>query len=124
MITTHSDRIVIPKDFARAIIKILISKKDIIDNQVYNIGNSKQNYSKKSIALKVKKYIKKDVEIIFTRKSNDKRNYKVDFSKIRKQLKFETKYDVDYGIKEILKYIRKNKQNKFNKMGNYKISKN
>ena len=112
------------KDFARAIIKILISKKDIIDNQVYNIGNSKQNYSKKSIALKVKKYIKKDVEIIFTRKSNDKRNYKVDFSKIRKQLKFKTKYDVDYGIKEILKYIRKNKQNKFNKMGNYKISKN
>ena len=46
------------------------------------MGNSKQNYSKKSIALKVKKYIKKDVEIIFTRKSNDKRNYKVDFSKL------------------------------------------
>lgn len=112
------------KDFARAIIKILISKNNIIDNQVYNIGNSKQNYSKKSIALRVKKFIKKDVKIIFTRKSNDKRNYKVDFSKIRKELNFKTKYDVDYGIKEILKFIKKNKQKEFSSMGNYKISKN
>lgn len=110
------------KDFSRAIIKILNSQKEIINNQVFNIGNSKQNYSKKYIAQKIKKFLNKKVKIKFTNKSKDKRNYKVDFTKIKKSLKFETKYDVDYGIKEILKYIKMNKGKNFDLMGNYKIT--
>ena len=97
------------KDFSRAIIKVLNSQKKIINNQVFNIGNSKQNYSKKYIAQKIKKFLNKKVKIKFTKKSNDKRNYKVDFTKIKKSLKFETKYNVDYRQKQ-------------QQRGNYKIT--
>ena len=37
---------------------------------------------------------------LYSRENLMIKNYKVDFSKIRKQLKFKTKYDVDYGIKK------------------------
>ena len=84
MISILLDLIVIQKIFSRAIIKVLNSQKKIINNQVFNIGNSKQNYSKKYIAQKIKKFLNKKVKIKFTKKSNDKRNYKVDFTKIKK----------------------------------------
>ena len=55
--------------------------------------------------------------------SKDKRNYKVDFSKIKKMLNFVTKYDLKYGIKEIVNSLKKNKTT-FKEtayMGNYEV---
>ena len=40
----------------------------------------------------------------------DKRDYKVNFNKIKKSLKFKTLYDLDYGIKETIKLLKKNKK--------------
>ena len=55
--------------------------------------------------------------------SKDKRNYKVDFSKIKKTLNFSTKYDLKYGIKEIVNSLKKNQitLKKTDYMGNYEI---
>ena len=39
----------------------------------------------------------------------DKRDYKVNFNKIYKDLEFKTKFDLSYGIKEIIKFLKKNK---------------
>ena len=54
-------------------------------------------------------------------KSKDRRNYRVNFNKIEKKLKFKTKYSVNYGIKEILKYLNQTKLKNKNFYGNYKI---
>ena len=56
--------------------------------------------------------------------SMDKRNYIVDFSKIKKILNFKPKYSVKYGINEIIKFIKKNKLNFLSakKLGNFKIN--
>ena len=58
-------------------------------------------------------------------KSQDKRNYVVDFSKVKKILNFTPKYSVKYGVSEILKNLKLEKKKKINykKMGNYKILK-
>ena len=41
---------------------------------------------------------------------------------MRKKLNFKPKFTVDYGIKEILKDLKKNKSNLNNQnLGNYKI---
>ena len=54
----------------------------------------------------------------------DPRNYKVDFSKVRRILGFTPKYSVEYGIKEIIHALKNKKIKKINKedlFGNYQI---
>ena len=55
--------------------------------------------------------------------SNDRRDYIVDFSKIKKILKFTPQISVSYGINEILEQLKKEniKENKLNQLGNYKV---
>ena len=60
--------------------------------------------------------------------SADQRDYKVDFSKIKKVYGFKPSISIDKGIKEILKELKKGKFQKLSnykdKLGNYKIYKN
>ena len=92
---------------------------------IFNVGNDKNNFTKKSISKLVLKKLKKG-KIIFVKGGNDPRNYKVNFSKIEKKLGFKTKYSINYGINEILRYLKKNKFNSknfnFMKYGNYRIN--
>ena len=64
-------------------------------------------------------------KLFFQKKSQDKRNYIVDFSKVKKKLSFLPKYSVEYGINEIIKNLKleKNKIINYTNFGNYKISK-
>ncbi len=97
------------KDVSRAILYVLKVKKKI---EIFNVGNSKQNYSKKFVINAIGKYLK--LENITYSKQNivDKRDYKVNFNKIKKNLKFKTLYNLDYGIKENLVFLKKNKKKK------------
>ena len=65
----------------------------------------------------------KIIDINYLNKGFDRRNYKVDFSKIEKVLKIKTKFDINYGIKEIVSYFQKKTKIIFKnkKLGNYKI---
>jgi nucleoside-diphosphate-sugar epimerase len=110
-------------DFARAINKVFESKTEKVDKEVFNVGDNKNNFSKKKIVEQVSKYISSP-KILFLKKGVDKRDYTVDFMKIKKRLNFKTKYSVNFGIKEILNYVEKNKKNKksLKKLGNFNIS--
>ena len=60
--------------------------------------------------------------------SADQRDYKVNFSKIRKIYGFKPSISIDGGIKEIIKALKKGTFQKLSnykdKLGNYKIIKN
>ncbi len=109
------------KDFARLIEIVINSKNNLTDYKIFNAGSSKNNFTKKSIGKKIMSFT--GGKIKYLNKSLDKRNYVVDFSKVKRELKFVPKFSVEYGIKEILKKIKKNKMNVnfYNKLGNYKI---
>ena len=111
------------KDFARALETVLLATKKNTEYQVFNVGGDTNNYTKKQIVEKISRFIP-NKEVEFTNKTQDARNYKVDFSKIKKILNFEIKYSVEDGIKEIIEYLKKNKINedkKNSKYGNYVI---
>ena len=96
------------KDVARAILISFKSKKKL---SIFNVGNSKQNYSKKDVINAIGKFLTLN-NIIFSKKNiSDKRDYKVSFQKIFKDLKFKTKFNLNYGIKEIIGFLKKNKKN-------------
>ena len=107
------------KDFCRAINKVLDADKKKINKQVFNVGSSKNNFRKIDIAKKISKYFKNN-NFKKTSKRFDPRDYRVNFNKISKILKFKCTYSIDYGIREIIKILKEKKYNKKD-LGNFKI---
>ena len=58
-------------------------------------------------------------------KSVDRRNYKVNFEKVKRMLSFDTEYSIEDGILEIIDYLKKFDsrllKTKKNIFGNYEI---
>ena len=110
------------KDFSRVIIKVLQSSSEKVGNQIFNCGGVKNNFNKYNIVNKIKKYFPGSKITFLKGQTKDMRSYLVNFSKIKKILNFTPKYSLDYGIKEIIKFLKstKNKPGK-DKFGNYLI---
>ena len=106
------------------LIEFLTAKKKLIDGNIFNVGRNENNFSKLSIIkLIIKKMKKGNYQIV--KDSNDRRNYIVNFSKIKKILRFSPKLSISYGINEILSQFKKRniKLNEVNKLGNYIVKK-
>jgi nucleoside-diphosphate-sugar epimerase len=116
------------KDFCRIINLVLNKKSTNLEKEIFNCGSNNNNYTKFQIAIILKKRFK-DLEIVINKNIKDKRNYKVDFYKIKKVLKFKSKYNLNYGVLEIINFLKKNKNSKLYKdvnnksFGNYLINK-
>ena len=116
------------KDFAELMYQIIINKnvkrKQI---EIFNSGSSRNNFTKMMIVNKIKKYLK-NFQLIIKKNSTDPRDYRVNFSKVKKVYKFTPKFSVENGIVEILKVIKIGKYKNLHKykdqLGNYKIVKN
>ena len=91
-------------DMANACILVLNAKSELVSGEIYNVGSTKENFTKKQLAEMIKEFIH-DTEIEITESTNDLRNYKVSFEKIKKTLNFETKKTVKDSIIEILREI-------------------
>jgi len=109
------------KDFAKVIQKCIEVDSKKINYQIFNVGDYKNNYQKIEIAKLIKKHVPSfNYQIVNTK--NDPRNYIVNFDKIKKRLGIKKFVSVEFGIKEMIKYLKKqNKIKKFFKFGNYKI---
>jgi|TARA_Y100000389_G_scaffold126223_1_gene123588 nucleoside-diphosphate-sugar epimerase len=110
------------KDFANAIHRVIQADEKLTKNNIFNVGRNENNFSKLSIIkLIIKKMKKGSYEIV--KNSKDRRNYVVNFSKIKKILKFTPKLSISYGIGEIIQQLKKEniKKSELNQLGNYKI---
>ena len=95
------------KDFALAIETVLNAEKDVINNQIFNVGSNKNNISKKNL-IEVIAEITGNRNYKLVEGTKDKRNYVVDFSKVNDQLGFEAQYSIKQGIEEIVDNLNKN----------------
>lgn len=89
------------KDFALAI-KLVIKKQTESFQQIYNVGSNHNNYSKEQIIEKIRNKINFKTKIILKNNDIDRRNYIVSFDKIKKNIGFKSRYNLDYGIDELL----------------------
>ena len=90
-------------DIASACITAIENSSNI-SGEVYNVGDNKQNYTKKGLAELVQKHIPSST-IEITETKQDLRSYKVSFDKIRNNLNFRVLRTVEDGILEILNQI-------------------
>ena len=93
------------KDFSNIIEKVILSKKEKVNFQIFNAGSVENNYTKKMIVDEISKKFN-NLEIKIIKGGDDKRNYRVDFKKLKETLNFKPIFSINDGIEEVLDYIR------------------
>lgn len=95
-------------DICQAVERVLAAPKDVIHNQIFNVGNTEDNYRVKEIAEIVAETFP-GCKLSFGAKDPDNRSYRVSFDKIKNTLPgFKTKYRAGDGsrqLKEIFETI-------------------
>jgi nucleoside-diphosphate-sugar epimerase len=92
-------------DLARACIRVLEVDGRLVDHEVYCVGSSEENYTKRMIYEILVELIP-DGRVSFVEKMEDPRDYRVDFSKIE-ELDFKPRRTVKDGVREIYELLRK-----------------
>jgi nucleoside-diphosphate-sugar epimerase len=93
-------------DISNACIAAIKSPSDIISGEIYNVGHTRENYTKIMLAEIIREFVPSTkIEIIESKK--DLRTYKVSFDKIKNNLKFISKKTIRDSISGILTEIQK-----------------
>lgn len=95
------------KDFSNAFITVLNSPNEKVAYNVFNVGDTKENYTKQMIVNEIKKVLPNS-KIKYVKKNEDPRDYRVNCDKIKNELGFKISMTVPDGIKEIKRVIQEN----------------
>ncbi len=111
-------------DFASLMSRVLAFPIEDVSFEVFNAGTESNNHTKQNIVDTICEYLP-DRKIDYKDNSDDPRNYKVSFEKLREILFFEPKYSVRDGIKEIIwamkSHLFDDYDSRKNYYGNYKL---
>lgn len=93
------------QDLARSVLAVIEAGPEAMDGMVFNVGDSKENYTKRALVEAILEQLP-DAYVEFRKGSNeDPRNYRIDFSRIKKVLKFKITHKIPDGITEVRKLI-------------------
>jgi nucleoside-diphosphate-sugar epimerase len=93
------------RDAARAIAMVLEAPFEKVGGQVFNVGETSQNYQKGQLVKLICAKIGDRVEIEYVDKEEDPRDYRVSFEKINRKLSFRNTRTVEDGIREVMDAI-------------------
>jgi nucleoside-diphosphate-sugar epimerase len=88
------------EDLASSCIYVLKADRDLVNGDVFGVGDTDENYQKKMLADEMLK-VMPDADIQYVEKNEDPRDYRVDFTKIKEKLGFKITKRVPDGIQEI-----------------------
>jgi nucleoside-diphosphate-sugar epimerase len=89
------------RDAARGIRMVLEARIELVAGQVFNVGDSGENYRKLDLVQELRSQIDRG-EVAFVHRDEDPRDYRVSFDKIRETLGFEVTMKVPKGITEVI----------------------
>ncbi len=93
-------------DLARSILLVLKANAADVSFNVFNVGDTSENYQKQMIVDEVLKFLP-EAKIRYVSKAEDPRDYRVSFEKIKRVLDFKLTLRVPDGIKQTIDVIRK-----------------
>ncbi len=91
----------------RGVAAALAAPPDAVRGEVFNVGRSGENYRKLDIVEEIRRQVATG-KVTYVPRSEDPRDYKVSFDKVRRQLGFETEMTVPDGITELLEALSGN----------------
>lgn len=93
------------KDFSNAFITVLRSPAKKVSYDVFNVGDTLENYTKQMLIDEIKKVLP-EAKIKYVDKNEDPRNYRVNSDKIKQELGFEITMRVSDGIEEVKRMVQ------------------
>ncbi len=95
------------QDLCTAIIAVLNAPRAIVDKEVFNVGSSRNNFTKQMLVEVIVDQLGVSPALITYKKGGqDPRNYRVAFDKIQKTLDFRAAYAVEDGVAQLARAIR------------------
>ena len=91
-------------DAARAFADVLEADEEVVEHQIFNVGDNELNYQIKKVGRLVEETID-DAEVRFVEHKEDDRTYRVSFDKINHILGWEAEYDIVDGVEEIKQWM-------------------
>ena len=95
------------KDFSNAFMTVLNSPDSKVGYNVFNVGDTNENYTKQMLVNEIKKVLPNS-KIKYVKKNDDPRDYRVNCDKIKNELGFKISMTVPDGIMEIKRVIQEN----------------
>ncbi|WP_266367082.1 NAD-dependent epimerase/dehydratase family protein [Tellurirhabdus rosea] len=92
-------------DLANAMALTLKSEEDAVRHEVFNVGNTAENYTKKMLVEEINRVVP-DLKVQYVHKDEDPRDYRVNCDKIGRKLGFRITRTVPEGIREVNRLIR------------------
>lgn len=92
-------------DLARAVVMAIEAPVEKVKANVFNVGDTKENYSKRMLMEEIQKQIP-SAKAIYVDKTEDPRDYRVNCDKIKNELGFTITKKVPDGIREIAKLMQ------------------
>lgn len=91
------------EDLARSVVLVLESPAEKVRQNVFNVGDTLENYTKEMIVNEIFKCLRDLPRTLveYVQKTEDPRDYRVDFSKIHSTLGFEITKRVPDGIRDL-----------------------
>ena len=112
------------RDFGRLIDLVFQVPAEKVAFEVFNAGGEVNNYTKQGIVDAILEQLP-NAQVKYKEHGVDPRNYRVDFSKVKKILDFEPKYTIPDGIKEVLiafeNHVFDHVDDQRNVFGNYEL---
>jgi nucleoside-diphosphate-sugar epimerase len=91
-------------DLARAVVITLEAPEEKVKANVFNVGDTTENYSKRMLMEEIQKQMP-SAKAIYIEKTEDPRDYRVNCDKIKTDLGFTITKKVPDGIREIMKLM-------------------
>lgn len=92
-------------DLSRGVIAVIEADDETVAFNVYNVGDTNENYQKQMIVDEIKKQLPQS-KIKYVKKNEDPRDYRVSFEKIKNELGFEVTKKVPDGIKQVIQIVQ------------------
>jgi nucleoside-diphosphate-sugar epimerase len=88
-----------------AILTALDSPAELVRGEVFNVGDSRENYTKRSVVEVIQEHLGGKGVVRFTEGGSDPRNYRVSFDKIAERLGFVNRNTVPEAVGRLLEAI-------------------
>ena len=92
-------------DLARAVVMAMEAPEEKVRAKVFNVGDTKENYSKSMLMEEIQKQLP-ETKVIYVDKTDDPRDYRVNCDLIKNELGFTITKKVPDGIREIAKLMK------------------
>lgn len=94
-------------DAAAIILEILKVPSETLSGEIFNAGVTSQNFRKDEIVKMIQEFLP-NIEVHFANEIDDKRNYRVDFTKLEQRIGFKPAKSVRDGVRELIFCFRNN----------------